>query len=152
MNYLLRRFMNNKKSKFKRSLPIGQTLETNDLYLPYKKNKKPANKSRPVIIADKQVSPKGIEEYSVIVGSTQETRNTFKYGKYGIKHIRNNLEIEDDEKMPITLNHKFKLTKNCSRIPEEETKQLYDRVVEHTRFASENIKKKIKFDNRYKKR
>ena len=144
--------MNNKKSKYKRSLPIGQTLETNDLYLPYKRNKKPASKSRPVIIADKQVSPKGIEEYSVIVGSARETRNTFKYGKFGIKHIRNNLEIEDDEGKPITQNKKFRVTEKCSRLPNNETTKLYDRVVNHTRFASDNRKKKDKFDNRYKKR
>ncbi len=135
-----------------KSLPIGQTLETQDKYLP--NNKKTSNElksSRPVIIADKQINPSGIEEYAIMVGSTQKTKNTFPYNKNGIKNIRNNIEVEDNESKPITLNSKFRLTNNSTRIPEKEIKKLYDNVVNHNRFSSENRKKKNKFDNRYKK-
>ncbi len=143
--------MNNKKSKFKRSLPIGQTLETNDLYLPYKKNKKPASKCRPVIIADKKISPKGIEEYLVIPGSTQKTPNTTKYKKYGIDYYRHNIEIVDNENKPIVLGKKFKKTNNCSKLPEEETRKVFNNVVNHTKQSSENRKKHKQFIDRYKK-
>lgn len=140
------------KYKKKKSLSIGQTLETNDRNLPYGKNQKPDNKSRPVIIADKQKNLFGEEEFLVIPASKQETRNTFRYGKFGIKNIRNNIEIEDNEGLPIKLNDKFKLTENCSKLPEEDTIKIYDRVLNHTRFSSENRKKQEQFHNRYKKK
>lgn len=135
------------------NLPIGQTLETQDKYLPY--NKKTSNElksSRPIIIADKQINPKGIEEYAVIVGSSKKTKNTFSYNKYGIKNIRNNIEIEDNENKPITLNNKFRLTNNSTRIPEIETEKIFNKVVNHTKFSSENRVKHKKFIDRYKKK
>lgn len=157
-NFFNKKINNKKTNMFKKhitykSLPIGQTLETQDKYLPNnKKTSKELKSSRPVIIADKLINPSGMEEYAVLVGSSQETRNTRKYGKYGIKFVRNNIEIEDNESKPITLNDKFRLTNNCSKIPINETKILYDNVINRTRFSSENRKKKEIFDNRYNKK
>ena len=141
--------MSNKKLKFKRSLPIGQTLETNDLYLPYKKNKKPASKRRPVIIAGKQISPKGIEEYSVIPGSTQDTPNTTEYKKYGIEYYRHNLEVRDNEGNPISQNEKFRISNQSSKLPNKEVDKIRNHILNHTKFSSENRAKVSEFNNRY---
>lgn len=135
----------------KKSVSIGQTLETNDLYLPYKKNQKPKSKSRPVIVADKIKNPSGKEEFAVIPGSTKDTKNTTKYGKYGIDYYRHNIEIEDDEGKPITLNIKFQITKNSTKLPVSEIKKIKNDVINHTKFSSENRKKHSDFQNRHKK-
>lgn len=139
----------NKSSKTDKKKPIniGQTLESNDLYLPYKENKKPKSKSRPVIVVDKNKK----EEFVVIPGSTQETKNTTKYGKYGIDYYRHNIEIEDNEGKPITLNTKFQITKKSTILPEKEATKIYDKVLNHTKFSSENKKKIEQFKNKHKK-
>ncbi len=86
------------------------------------------------------------------MGSSKKTKNTFSYNKYGIKNIRNNIEIEDNENKPITLNNKFRLTNNSTRIPEIETEKIFNKVVNHTKFSSENRVKHKKFIDRYKKK
>ena len=141
----------NTKKTVKKTVNIGQTLETNDLYLPHKKNNIPKSKSRPVIIVDKTKNKKGKEEFAVVPGSTKKTKNTTKYGKYGIDYYRHNIEIEDNEGKPITLNIKFEITEKCSKLPEKEAKKIRDNVLNHTRFSSENRKKHFKFQNRHKK-
>lgn len=140
-----------KKKKISKSLPIGQTLETDDIYLPYGKGKKPNSKKRPVIIADKQRNYYGEEEYIVIPASKQKTNNTFPYYKYGIKNIRIDIEVEDNEGKPIKQNEKFKLTNNCSQLPFNEAKDIRDKVLNHSKFSSENRRKYNKFWQRYKK-
>ena len=45
--------LSNKRQINKKSISIGQTLETNDLYLPHKKSRIPDSKSRPIIVVDK---------------------------------------------------------------------------------------------------
>ena len=139
-----------KQDNKKKSVDIGQTLETNDLYLPYKESRKPKSKSRPVIVADKVTNPIGEEEFAVIPGSTKKTQNTTKYGNYGIDYYRHNIEVEDDEGKPISLNNKFQITKNCSKLPEGEVNKIRDTVLNHTRFSSENRKKYDNYKNKYK--
>lgn len=128
-------------------LPIGQTLETNDLFLPYKKTRVPNSKTRPVIIIDKNEK----EEYAVVPGSTRKTSNTTYYNKHGIKYFRHNLEVEDNEGKPIKQNSKFKQTERTTKIPTKEANILKDEVINHTRFSSENRKKYETFKNRHKK-
>ncbi len=143
----------NKQNKQMKHLPIGQTLETKDCYLPVdKKHSKELKSSRPVIIADKLVNPQGKEEYLIIPTSTKDTRNTHPYNKHGINYIRNNIEIVDNEGKPIMQNEKFRKTNKCSRLPESDTIQIYNNTVNRTRFSSENRKKQENFWNRYKKR
>ncbi|HJD05281.1 MAG TPA: hypothetical protein IAB72_00165 [Candidatus Onthoplasma faecipullorum] len=137
---------------FKRKLPIGQTLETKDKFLPIdKRHSQKLKDSRPLIILDKIKNPKGQEEYAVVTASTKETNNTKRFNKYGLKYIRNNLEIEDNEGKPIIQNEKFKVTKNSTRISKEDADKLLNYTLNHNRFSSENRKKHEKFKNRYKK-
>ena len=138
--------------KKNKKVPCGQTLESNDLYLPYKKSQKPNSKSRPVIVVDKITNPCGIEEFAVIPGTTQKTKHTTFYGKNGIERFRHNIEIEDDEGKPITLNIKFQITGNSTILPENDIKKIYDKVLNHTKFSSENKKKFETFKNRHKKK
>lgn len=130
-------------------LLIGQTLETNDRFLPHKAGKVPERKSRPVIIANKQLNPKGVEEYSIIPGSTKKTKNTTYYGKNGIEFYRHNVEVRDNEGNPITQNEKFKVTKKSSVLPNRDIDKIRNKVVNHTKFSSENKKKVVEFKNRY---
>ena len=135
-----------------KSLPIGQTLETQDKYLKYNsKTSKQRRSSRPVIIADKQVNPKGEEEYAVIPGTTQESPHSTKYGKFGIKRYRHNIEVRDNEGKPIQQNDKFKVTSKSTKLPKNEAEKIKDKVLNHTNFSSENRMKMDEFKNRYKK-
>ncbi len=133
-----------KKSK---AISIGQTLETNDLYLPYKSNRVPKSKNRPVIIVDKNRN----NEFVVIPGSTEDTPNTTYYGKHKIKYYRHNIEIEDNDGKPIMVGTKFRKTSNCSKLPESEAIRIRNHVVNHTKFSSDNKTKYNKFWNRNKK-
>ena len=127
------------------NIEIGQTLETNDLFLPHKKQ--PNSKSRPVIV----VAKNKYNDYAVVPGSKQLTRNTRPYNKYGIKNYRNNVEIVDNEGKPIKRNKKFLLTQNCSKLPKKDVEIIYDKVVNHSRFSSENRKKMRSFYDRKKR-
>lgn len=120
-------------------ISIGQTLESNDLYLPHHKDT--VSKTRPVIVVDRNQN----EELVVVPGSTRNTPNTTYYGKHGIKYYRHNIEIADDEGKPIKQGRKFQKTKRCSKLPLDETLKLRNKVINHTRFASENRKKYNKF-------
>lgn len=120
---------------------IGQTLSSNDLYLPYNKGRVPESKERPVIVADKNKN----NELVVIPSSTQKTPNTTFYGKYGIAYYRHNLEIEDNEGNPIKYGSKFRKTKKCTQLPLSEVKRIKDKVLDHSKFSSENRKKYNKF-------
>lgn len=141
------------KLKFKKHLPIGQTLETKDKYLPIdKKHSKILKSSRPVIIVAKQLNENGDEEYAVVPTSTRNTRNTREFNKSGIKYVRNNLEIEDNQKRPIMQNEKFILSKRTTRIPIETAENLLNSTLNHTKFSSQNRKKYNEFKNRYKKK
>lgn len=145
----------NKKIKliFKKNLVIGQTLETKDAYLPIdKKHTKKLKESRPVIVVSKINNTLGNEEYAVIPTSTENTPNTKKFNKYGIKYTRNNIEVVDNDNLPITQNHKFKVTENSTIIPKNIAIQLLDINLNHTKFSSENRKKYHEFKNRYKKK
>lgn len=126
-------------------IKIGQTLESNDLYLPHDKSTK--SKKRPVIVVDKNSR----EELVIVPGSTQKTDNTTEYKKYGIKYYRHNIEIEDDEGRPIKHNNKFIKNEKCTILPEREAQAIKDKVINHSKFASENRQKLSKFKNRYKK-
>lgn len=144
-----------KKSILKKeALLIGQTLETKDKYLPH--NKKTSIKlkdSRPVIIVDKLTNKHGVEEYAVIPGSTSDNdKHSTRYQKHGILRYRHNIEVRDDEGKPIQQNNKFVKTKNCTRIPEIEAQQIYNKVLYHTKFSSENKTKMTEFRNRPKKK
>lgn len=134
-----------------KNIDIGQTLETNDIYLPHKKNKVPESKSRPVIVVDKIKNPKGESEFAVVPGSTKDTANTTRYGKYGIKYYRHNIEVVDNENKPIKQNDKFSVTEKSTKLPVSEAKKIKDEVINHTRFSSENRRKYSEFQNRYKK-
>ena len=125
-------------------MPVGQTLETMDIYLPHKVREKLSNKNRPVIIVDKNSK----EEYVVIPGSTKRTGNTTYYGKHGIKFYRHNIEIVDNEGKAIKQNEKFKVTKNSSKLPQLEVERIKDKVVNHTKFSTENKRKYQEFKNR----
>ena len=122
-------------------IKIGQTLSSNDLYLPYNKGRVPKSKERPVIVADKNKN----NELVVIPASTQKTSNTTLYGKYGIDYYRHNLEIEDNEGNPIKYGRKFRKTKKCTQLPLSEVKIIKDKVLNHSKFYSENRKKYNKF-------
>lgn len=139
---------NVKRKKLTSKIKIGQTLESNDLFLPHNKNKPPKPKKRPVITAFINQN----NELGVIPGSTQDTRNTRYYGKHGIKYYRNVIEIEDNEGKPIKVGKKFQLTDNCTELPKADVDIIIDNVVNHSRFASENRKKVENFENRHKKR
>lgn len=136
------------------SLLIGQTLQTKDKYL--QRNKKTTQKlkdSRPVIIVDKLTNRKGKEEYAVVPTSTQvNSKHTSPYGKYGIKSYRHNLEVRDVEGQPIQQNEKFRKTKNCTKLPEVDAVKIYDDVLNHTKFSSENRKKYEEFKSRERKK
>lgn len=122
-------------------IKIGQTLSSNDLYLPYNKGRVPESKERPVIVADKNKN----NELVVIPGSTQKTSNTTFYGKHGIKFYRHNLETKDNEGNPIKYGAKFRKTNKCTQIPYRDVIQIKDKVLNHTRFSSENKKKYNEF-------
>lgn len=128
--------------KTSQSIQIGQTLESNDLYLPHKKATK--SKHRPVIVVDKNKR----EEMVIVPGSSKKTSHTTEYKKYGIKYYRHNIEIEDDEGKPIKVGPKFKKTEKCSKLPESEAVRIRNDVINHSRFASENRKKYKKFKNK----
>lgn len=136
-----------KTNKPIQKIEIGQTLETNDVYLPHKKNKKIEPKSRPIITVE--VNDYG--ELAVVPASSRDTRNTRKFGKYGIKYFRNVIEINDNEGKPIKVGPKFQLTKNCSKIPKQDADYIKDMVVNHSRFSSEN-RRKLEIFNKRKKR
>lgn len=129
-------------------IKIGQTLETNDIYLPYNKNRVPKSKKRPVLVIDKNE----FNEFVIVPGSKQETKNTVSYNKYGLKNYRINIEIEDNEGNPIKENEKFKKTENCSVLPESEALKIKNIVLNHSRFSSENRKKYNLFIDRHKKK
>ena len=131
------------------TLPIGQTLETKDNYLP--KNNNTSKKTRPVIIADKRINNLGKEEYAVILGSKRNTKNTTYYGKNGIKFYRHTLEVRDNENQPIQQGAKFKKTKNSTQIPRKDVEVMMDKLLNHTKQSSENRKKHSEFKNRNKK-
>lgn len=137
-------------SKKTKTISIGQTLETNDLYLPYQKNKVPANKTRPVIVVDKIKNPRGEEEFAVVPASTKRNKNTNSLNKKGIQNFRHNLEVVDNENKPIKQNKKFQLNDRCTNIGKENAKYVRDIVINHNKFSSENKKKYDKFKNRYK--
>lgn len=144
--------LDKKIEKFKKALPIGRTLETSDEYLKFdKKTSKNLKSRRPVIIADKIVNPKGEEEYAVIPGSNQDTKNTTYYGKNGINYYRNMLEVRDNDGQPIKQGEKFKVTAKSTQIPKEDIERIKDKVLNHTKQSSENRKKYQEFKNRYKK-
>ena len=128
----------------KKKIEIGQTLESNDLYLPWEKGKKPKSKNRPVIVVDKNQH----EDLVIIPGSTRDTANTTYYGKYGIEFYRHNIEIEDNEGKPIRKGEKFRETQNCSKLPFDEVKKIRERVINHTKFSSENKAKYNRFWNK----
>ena len=115
--------------------------------MPYKENKRPNSKSRPVIVVDKNKQ----EELMIVPVSTQKTRNTRYYNKHGIKYYRNVIEIDDNEGQPIKLNDKFKITDKSTKIPEEDVLIIKDNVINHSRFASENRKKEAEFEKRKKR-
>lgn len=140
--------LSNKRQINKKSISIGQTLETNDLYLPHKKSRIPDSKSRPIIVVDKNKN----EEFMVVPGSTQKTKNTREYNKYGIKNFRMVVEIDDNEGKPIKLNDKFRITNKSTKLPRSEAKYIKDYVVNHGKFSSENRKKVEIFKNRNKKK
>ena len=122
-------------------IKIGQTLSSNDLYLPYNKGRVPESKERPVIVADKNK----FGDLAIIPGSTRDTLHTTYYGKHGIKFYRHNLEIKDNEGKPIRYGYKFRKTEKCTQIPLNEVKVIKDKVLNHTRFSSENKKKYHEF-------
>ncbi len=130
-----------------KKIRIGQTLETNDIYLPHKKNRVPKSKKRPILVVDKNE----FNELVVVPGSKKKTNNTVPYNRYGLKNYRISIEIEDNEGNPIKENEKFRKTKNCSVLPESETLKIKDNVINHSRFTSENRKKYNLFINRHKK-
>ena len=132
---------NRRSEKSSPLIKIGQTLSSNDLYLPYNKGRVPESKERPVIVADKNKN----NELVVIPASTQKTPNTTLYGKYGIAYYRHNLEIEDNEGNPIKYGRKFRKTNKCTQIPLSEVKIIRDKVLNHSKFSSENRKKYNKF-------
>ena len=115
-----------------------------DVYLPNDTSHELKNKKRPVIIVDKNSK----EEYVVIPGSTQGTVNTTYYGKHGIEYYRHNIEISDNEGKAIKQNEKFRVTINSTRLPEVEAARIKDKVINHTKFSSENKKKYQEFKNR----
>lgn len=139
---------NTVKNKRVPKIEIGQTLESNDLFLPHDKNRIPKSKPRPVITA--YINKFG--EMIIIPGSKQNTRNTKYYGKHGIEYYRKVIEVVDNEGKPIKVGDKFKLTKNCSKIPIDDIKIIRNNVINHGRFSSVNRQKYKEFDNRYKKR
>ncbi len=134
------------KIKPKIDVKIGQTLETNDIYLPHEKKDKPKSKSRPAIVVDKNSK----QELVIVPGSTKNTPNTTEYKKYGIQYYRHNIEIEDNEQKPIKVNQKFRITKNSTKLPESEAIKIRTKVIEHSKFSSENRKKYNKFWKRKK--
>lgn len=136
----------------KSTLPVGQTLETKDKFLPYnKKTTIVLKESRPVIIVAKQTNPAGEEEYVITPTSTKDTRNTRKFHKFGIDYVKNTIEVEDDEGKPIMQNEKFRKTPRTTRIPDEIAEHLLNTNLNHGRFSSENQRKMSEFENRYKK-
>ena len=148
--------MNKNKSKQKqnkrKTLPIGQTLETADKYLKFNnKTSKELKSTRPVIIADKIINPNGTEEYAIIPGSTQNNKNTTYYGKNGIKFYRHIMEVKDNEGHPITQNEKFKKTTNSTQLPKADVDKMMNKILNHTKQSLENRKKYQEFKNRYKK-
>ena len=141
------------KLKFEKSLPIGQILETKDKYLPVdKKHSTILKESRFVIIVAKQLNNNGAEEYGVVPTSTKNTKNTREYNKNGIKYVRNNLEVEDNEKKPIMQNDKFISSDRFARISTKDAKELLDSTLNHTKFSSVNRQKYAEFKNRYQKK
>lgn len=137
-----------KTNKPIQKIEIGQTLETNDVYLPHKKNKKPEAKTRPIITVE--INKNG--ELVVVPCSTKKTSHTTKYKKYGISYYRHNIEIVDNEGKPIRVGTKFQLNNKCSKLPIKEAKHIEEHVLNHTKFSSENRKKLRIFKNRNKKR
>lgn len=139
----------NVKENISKKVPIGQTLETKDNYLP--KNKNTSKKTRPVIITDKRINDLGKEEYTIIPASKRNTRNTTYYGKNGIKFYRHTLEVRDNENRPIQQGAKFKKTKNSTQIPRKDVEVMMDKLLNHTKQSSANRKKYSEFKNRNKK-
>lgn len=135
-----------------KTISIGQTLETNDLYLPYQKNKVPANKTRPVIVVDKIKNPRGEEEFAVVPASTKRNKNTNSLNKKGIQNFRHNLEIVDNENKPIKQNRKFQLNDKCTKLELSDVDKIKDIVINHNKFSSENKRKYNEFQNRYKQK
>lgn len=129
-------------------IQVGQTLETNDIYLPHDKRKPPQSKSRPVIVIETNKK----QELVIVPGSTKKTNNTTFYGKHGIQYYRHNIELYDNEGKPIKQNKKFKLTKRCSKLPENEARKIENKVVHHSKFSSENKKKLKEFQNKNNKK
>lgn len=141
-----------KNNTGKTKISIGQTLETNDIYLPYQKNKVPANKTRPVIVVDKIKNPRGEEEFAVVPASSQKNKNTNNLNKKGIKNFRHNLEVVDNENKPIKRNNKFQLNDKCTKLELSDVDKIKDIVINHNKFSSENKRKYNEFQNRYKKK
>ncbi len=134
-------------------LPIGQTLETKDKYLPFnKKTSQSLKDSRPVIIVEKQKNPQGKEEYAIIPGSTQDTHNTTEYRKHGIRFYRHNLEVRDSAGQPIMQNDKFKATEKSSQLPRRDVEKMKEHVLHHTKQSSENQRKMHEFQTRYQRK
>lgn len=136
------------KQNLVRKIEVGQTLESNDLNLPHDKNNPPKSKKRPVITAFINRD----NELAVIPASTQKTKNTTYYGRYGIKFYRNVIEIEDNEGKPIKVGEKYRVTDKCTKLPIQETKFITNQVINHTRNSSENRRKLEEYKNRHKKK
>lgn len=134
-----------KQNKQKR-VNIGQTLETNDIFLPHDKPAKP--KSRPVIVVDKNKK----NELVIVPGSKEKTPNTKEYHRHGIKLYRLVIEVEDNEGKPIKVNEKFQRNEKCTKLPINEALTIRDKVLNHSKNSSENRLKYEKFNNRYKKK
>lgn len=154
-NPLKRDIKNNQKQLIEtyKELPIGQTLETKDKHLPFnKKTSQNPKNSRPVIIVEKQKNPQGKEEYAIIAGSTQDTKNTTKYKKHGIGFYRHNLEVRDSVGQPIMQNDKFRVTERSSQLPRKDVEKMKNHVLHHTKQSSENKRKMHEFQNRYQRK
>lgn len=129
--------MSKKYLRKNQKLPIGQTLETKDDFLPHYKTSQIKKSSRPVIIADVIINNSGKEEYMIIPVS-KKTNNTSFYGKYGIKRYRNIVEVFDNENKPIMNNKKFRKTTKSIILFLNDVKQITNKVINHTKFSSEN--------------
>lgn len=137
-----------KKSKDKnvsKKTPIGRTVKTKDKYLPTKKGTgktKPKEKRWIAVISRNE---KG--ELAVVRLTTEKQSNTTKLASYKkgngkITYFKHFVEIEDNEGKPIKIdgvrfieNHKkYDLNK-------KEVRQVMDKVLKHTKQATENKKK-----------
>ena len=133
-----------KKKTVKRT-PKGRTLKTKDKYLPQTKGKvKELKEKRWVVVIDSNER----NELAIVRLTDEKQENTtvlptYKKGNNRTTYFKHFVEITDNEGKPITVTKQGKFQENPSTydLTRKEMSVVREKVLKHTKQASENQKK-----------